>query len=100
MEEIKKKHGLLEEEAYSLCKRTNKRKNISIKGLMTILPNKIKKTEQKKLYNKMKKMQKKISKTINKECQNLSMGMSQDYEIASKSGSTQIRIGTFLYGER
>ena len=96
----KNKHGFLEEEAYSVCKKTEKRKNTSIKGLMTILPNKIKKTEQKKLYNKMKKIQKKISKTINKECQNLSMGMSQDYEIASQSGSTQIRIGTFLYGER
>ena len=98
--EDKNKHGFLEEEVYSLCKKKEKRKNISIKGLMTILPNKIKRKDQKKLYKRMQKLQKKIVKTTNKECKSLSMGMSQDYEIASENGSTQIRIGTFLYGER
>ena len=30
----------------------------------------------------------------------LSMGMSQDFEIALKEGSTIIRIGTGIFGER
>jgi uncharacterized pyridoxal phosphate-containing UPF0001 family protein len=32
--------------------------------------------------------------------QELSMGMSSDYEIAAKEGSTLIRIGTAIFGER
>ena len=31
---------------------------------------------------------------------NLSMGMSNDYETAIKCGSTHIRLGTALFGER
>jgi PLP dependent protein len=30
----------------------------------------------------------------------LSMGMSSDYQIAIEEGSTMIRIGTALFGER
>ena len=30
----------------------------------------------------------------------LSMGMSHDYEIAIEEGSTMIRLGTVLFGER
>ena len=30
----------------------------------------------------------------------LSMGMSQDFEIASEEGATIIRLGTTLFGER
>ena len=66
---------------------------------MTILPQKTNKTEQKKLYLEIKKIQQKIQKTFFKECINISMGMSQDYEIASKCGATHIRIGTLLYGK-
>jgi uncharacterized pyridoxal phosphate-containing UPF0001 family protein len=30
----------------------------------------------------------------------LSMGMSHDFEVAVEEGSTEIRIGTALFGER
>jgi len=30
----------------------------------------------------------------------LSMGMSGDYEIAIEEGSTEVRIGTAIFGER
>jgi len=96
----KKKQGFLINEVKEICIQAKTKKNIKNKGLMTILPNKIKKQQQKKLYAEMKKMQKKIEQKIDKECKNLSMGMSEDYKIASKEGSTHVRIGTFLYGKR
>lgn len=34
------------------------------------------------------------------DCDTLSMGMSQDYEAAIKSGSTMVRLGTVLFGAR
>ena len=57
------------------------------------------KARSKKVFH-MKKIQTKIAKEIDRQCTNLSMGMSGDYEVASKAGSTQVRIGTFLYGKR
>ena len=94
-----KKHGLYKKEIEEVCLTTIKKKHVQIEGVMTILPQKINKTEQKKLYLETKKIQQKIKKTFFKECVNISMGMSQDYEIASKCGATHIRIGTLLYGK-
>jgi hypothetical protein len=34
------------------------------------------------------------------EARHLSMGMSNDYEIAVEEGSTMVRLGTVLFGER
>jgi len=96
----KNKQGFLEKEVKEICIEAKTKKNINNKGLMTILPNKIKKEEQQELYGKMKKIQTKIEKEIDKQCKDLSMGMSGDYQVASKEGSTQIRIGTLLYGKR
>ena len=36
----------------------------------------------------------------NKQLAELSMGMSGDYDIAIKEGSTMIRLGTALFGKR
>ena len=45
-----------------------------------------------KLYNKIKK--------VNSDFQILSMGMSNDYEIAIEAGSNMIRIGSLIFGSR
>jgi len=39
-------------------------------------------------------------KTVNSELQTISMGMSSDYEIAIACGSTMIRVGSSIFGER
>jgi uncharacterized pyridoxal phosphate-containing UPF0001 family protein len=38
--------------------------------------------------------------TTNYKLQTLSMGMSSDYKIAIEEGSTMVRIGSLLFGER
>ncbi len=98
--EDKKKFGFSEKETIKIYNKNKNKKHINITGLMTILPNGLKTKKQKELYDKMKKIQKNIYIKKEQKITNLSMGMSQDYIIASQSGSTQIRIGTFLYGER
>jgi len=39
---------------------------------------------------------------LNKECDlnNLSMGMSSDYELAIKNGSNYVRVGSSIFGNR
>ena len=74
-------------------------KNIKVVGLMTMLP-KVDKKKTKELFLEMKREQKKIKKEYFKDCEEISMGMSEDYNIALECGATNIRIGTKLYGKR
>ena len=41
-----------------------------------------------------------IEKEVDKNCTELSMGMSQDYKIALESGTTFLRLGTVLFKQR
>ena len=61
-------------------------KNLNVRGLMTIGPN------TKDNLNRQL--------PANKRLAELSMGMSGDYDIAIKEGSTMIRLGTALFGKR
>lgn len=38
--------------------------------------------------------------TLNKDLQNLSIGMSSDWELAVQNGSTMIRVGSSIFGSR
>ena len=67
---------------------------------MTIPPNRIPDNNLRALYKKTREIKDKIKESINHHCINLSMGMSDDFEIAVEEGATHIRIGTALFGER
>ena len=67
---------------------------------MTIPKNGLEKTELSTQYSKIKKIQQIIKNNICNTCDNISMGMSNDYEIAISEGATHIRIGTALFGKR
>ena len=95
-----KKQGFLPKETEEACQTISKYKNISIEGIMTILPQKITEKKTNELYAQTKKIQKKIQRKYFKKCKKLSMGMSADYKAALVCGATEIRIGTKLYGPR
>ena len=56
-------------------------------------------TNKKKLVLKTKKIRDDISRQ-EKKLLELSMGMSQDYKEAIECGSTFIRVGSKIFGER
>lgn len=71
------------------------------KGLMTMAPF----TEDKELIRKsfvtLRELSIKLTKKYPQFCfDELSMGMSGDYEIAIEEGATMVRIGTAIFGER
>ena len=68
--------------------------NLNIVGLMTI-PNV--KSDPKYVYKKMYEINKGISSRNRQYKKQLSMGMSNDYEIALDYGATIVRIGTLLF---
>ena len=67
---------------------------------MTIPPQGIPKTMLRDYYKKTCKIKNEIKDSVNGNCNNLSMGMSNDFEIAIEEGATHIRIGTALFGAR
>ncbi len=76
--------------------------NINVRGLMTLGPNTNNATEIERSFSRLRKTKETLNKQLPKELQltELSMGMSGDYEIAIRQGSTMVRLGSALFGSR
>lgn len=76
-------------------------KGINVKGLMTIPPICDKKEDSRKYFDEMYKLFIEIrDKKLYNNIEILSMGMSDDYDIAVECGANMVRIGTALFGAR
>ena len=94
------KHGFSPKEIISSAKEIANMRSLSLIGIMTIPPNNISKGSLQSIYKETRKIRDTVQTSIEKRCKNLSMGMSNDYEIAIAEGATHIRLGTALFGER
>jgi len=76
--------------------------NIVIKGLMTSAPYVMNSEENRPIFKKLKELLVDINgKNIhNVSMSVLSMGMTNDFEIAIEEGATHVRVGTAIFGER
>mgnify|MGYP001973273725 CR=1 FL=1 len=74
--------------------------NIILEGIMTIPPHGLPEEKLRSIYSQTRQIRDKIRSETNNNCQCLSMGMSDDFEIAIEEGATHIRVGTALFGER
>lgn len=96
------KFGTTCNEVCDLVEKIAKLPGIKIKGLMTIAPYVENSEENRQYFEKMRQIyvdiiQKNIDNVYMEE---LSMGMTGDYETAITEGATYIRIGTAIFGER
>jgi len=98
------KFGIKEEDTGSLIEGILKNcKNIRIKGLMCIAPFEDNPKDAAVYFAAVRKLYEKYSLEIKHERLDfsiLSMGMSNDFEVAVSEGSNLIRIGTAIFGER
>ena len=88
------KYGFSINELDNSIKEISKLENTNIKGFMTVAPYTNNPEENRKYFKQMKELLNKYNYEI------LSMGMSNDYKIAIEEGSTYVRIGTKIFGER
>jgi hypothetical protein len=94
------KHGFLPDQLDEISECFNL-PSISIEGLMTVGPFTADKEKIRDSFIQLRTLRKKINQSvIQSDMMELSMGMSGDYEIAVEEGSTMIRLGTVLFGER
>ncbi|MGL5193023.1 MAG: YggS family pyridoxal phosphate-dependent enzyme [Chroococcales cyanobacterium] len=80
----------------------NQCKNLEIKGLMTIPPLGLDEAKTLALFERARQLAQEIpaQNWDQISMQELSMGMSGDYHLAVQAGSTMVRLGTILFGER
>lgn len=95
------KHGIRLEEVNEFIEAVKQYENIKIIGLMTMAPYTEDEQYIRTIFNKLRSKRDEIQQ-LNLDyapCNELSMGMSNDYPIAIEEGASYIRIGTKLVGE-
>lgn len=94
------KHGFSSANIIQSALVISKFENIKIKGLMTIAPYVENPEDNRKLFKEMKRLNDAVAKELGIENPILSMGMSNDYEVAIEEGATMVRVGARLFGVR
>lgn len=93
------KSGINDEEILSLAEGISSLPNLKLKGVMVIPKNESDKKLTEISFEKTVKASKRLRDKF-PHANEVSMGMSNDFELAIKKGSTMIRIGTGIFGER
>ncbi|MDD9897712.1 MAG: YggS family pyridoxal phosphate-dependent enzyme [Candidatus Melainabacteria bacterium] len=93
------KNGFAPEQVREAYSKVLELANIDLQGLMTMGPHKIS-AESETIYQRMRQMKEELVQAHSLGVLELSMGMSNDYHLALQHGSTMVRIGSALFGER
>ena len=94
------KGGVHPQEVSSLLENIISLPALKVKGLMTIPPYKENPQEARPFFVELRKLRDELEEEFGLELPHLSMGMSNDFEVAIEEGATIVRVGTKLFGER
>jgi len=98
------KHGIDRENLINLIETVSDMKNLKLEGLMTMPPFFDNPEMARPFFKELRKLRDKAEKSVPKAFGNklpeLSMGMTNDFEVAIEEGATMVRIGTGIFGER
>ncbi|HLR43460.1 MAG TPA: YggS family pyridoxal phosphate-dependent enzyme [Pseudogracilibacillus sp.] len=94
------KHGLSVEEVIPFIEELASYEKVNIVGLMTMAPHIEDEAVLRDVFTQLRNLRDEIQAKsfAHAPCPYLSMGMSNDYEIAIEEGATHIRLGTSLVG--
>jgi pyridoxal phosphate enzyme (YggS family) len=94
------KSGFGYDEAVDAVGRLTQLPALRIVGLMTMAPFTDDERVLRTTFARARELYERCASLDGFEARHLSMGMSNDYEIAVEEGSTMVRLGTVLFGER
>jgi len=94
------KYGIKPEEVEPFLKEISEFSRIRVRGLMTIAPIVEDKEEVRPYFRKLRELSKEIKKKNikNVRMDYLSMGMTEDFEVAVEEGANIVRIGRGIFG--
>lgn len=93
------KHGILKDNLIALLNEIKKMKHLKVKGLMTIPPY-FDEPGMARPYFKETRRLRDEAEIEGFKLPELSMGMTNDFEVAIEEGATMVRIGTAIFGDR
>jgi pyridoxal phosphate enzyme (YggS family) len=96
------KSGVSAKEVQNLLQRISTLKNVSVRGLMTMPPFFDSPERVRPFFAKLRDLRDHIRDVAitNVSMDELSMGMTGDFEVAIEEGATLVRIGTAIFGKR
>ena len=74
--------------------------HLQLRGLMAIPPPCDDPRDARPYFRRLRRLRDDLQSHLGRPLPELSMGMSHDFEIAIEEGSTQVRLGTAIFGER
>jgi pyridoxal phosphate enzyme (YggS family) len=98
----KTKGGVSKEEVFDFIREVSKFENLKVKGLMTIAPLVENPEDVRFVFRELRNLliDIELENINNIDMKYLSMGMSNDFEVAIEEGANIIRIGTAIFGRR
>lgn len=95
------KHGLRPEDMQNVIEAAKGLSHIEVKGLMCMAPHYEDPEETRPIFKKAHAMWEEMKSYFPEgQISILSMGMTNDFEVAIEEGATMVRIGTAIFGER
>jgi pyridoxal phosphate enzyme (YggS family) len=95
------KYGLPPEELASFIEKLRMMPHIRVVGLMTMAPYEAEPESTRPVFRELRRLRDELNreKVLGYEIPHLSMGMSNDFEVAIEEGATWVRLGTVLVGK-
>jgi pyridoxal phosphate enzyme (YggS family) len=94
------KHGFTPDELRAFCADEPAHENVRIAGIMGMASNTDSKSLVQHEFQKLRALYEELGDSCNASWKTLSMGMSGDWRIAVDCGSTMVRVGSAIFGEK
>jgi pyridoxal phosphate enzyme (YggS family) len=96
------KSGTPPDEVIPLCEKAGKLAHLELRGLMSVPPFLTNPEEMRQYFRRLRELRDEArhAGTVDERFKELSMGMSNDFEVAIEEGATIVRIGTAIFGAR
>jgi len=93
--------GVAPEKLVDLARVVASLPNLQAQGLMTVAPLGLNVEETRAVFRRLRVLLEQLRETVPSErWSELSMGMSDDFELAIEEGATMVRLGRAIFGER
>ncbi len=93
----KTKYGFNKVDIFDIFPKIINLKNVAVKGLMTVAPNYDNPESSRLIFQGLRQLKKQLESKFNVSFPELSMGMSNDYQVAVEEGATIIRLGRIIF---
>jgi pyridoxal phosphate enzyme (YggS family) len=94
------KHGATEQALFPLAAAVARLPNLDLRGLMIVPPPAAAAEGSRPWFRRLRELRDEAASRLGRPLSELSMGMTDDFEVAIEEGATLVRVGRAIFGER